>query len=153
MRPALLMFLLAGYAVALVPARRCHRDIGRFRRNLWVGYGSRDRWLRGIELAYVAGGWPALAVALAWRRSTTREGLVELRDRLREVQDEPERSGAGSGSPYGWVATPAAVRSSPTRRGISTRQCDCSSWARVTRKCPAGAPCANNRTFQTSPMS
>jgi hypothetical protein len=92
MKMVLLAFLLAGYVVALVPARLCHLDIGSFRRSLWVGYGSRDRWLRGIKLAYLTFGWPSLAVALAWRRSTTREGLSELRDQLREVQAEPERT-------------------------------------------------------------
>lgn len=94
MRALLPVFLLAGYVVALVPARLCHRDIGSFRRPLWVGYGSRDRWLRGIKIAYLAFGWPALVVATAWRRSTTRAGLIELRDELREVQGEPERSAA-----------------------------------------------------------
>lgn len=90
-----LTFLLTGWIVALVPARLCHRDIGSFRRTLWVGYGSRERWLRGIRLSYAAFGWPSLAVALAWRRSTTREGLVALRGELREVQHEPERTGTG----------------------------------------------------------
>jgi hypothetical protein len=95
MRIALLLFLLSGYVVAFVPARLCHLDIGSFRRTLWVGYGSRDRWLRGIKLSYIAFGWPSLCVALAWRRSTTREGLVALRGELREVQHEPERTASG----------------------------------------------------------
>lgn len=95
MRVALVAFLLVGWVVALVPARLCHLDIGSFRRSLWVGYGSRDRWLRGIKISYAAFGWPSLAVALAWRRSTTREGLVELRGELREVQHEPERTSSG----------------------------------------------------------
>jgi hypothetical protein len=94
MRTALLVFVLVGYVVALVPARLCHLDIGSFRRALWVGYGSRDRWLRTIKLSYIVFGWPSLLVALAWRRSTTRRALVELRDELREVQREPERTGA-----------------------------------------------------------
>ena len=45
MRQVFLVFVLVGYVVALVPARRCHLDIGSFRRALWVGYGSRDAWL------------------------------------------------------------------------------------------------------------
>ena len=94
MRTAFLGFVLVGYLVALGPARRCHRDIGSFRRSLWVGYGSRDHWLRAIKLSYVVFAWPSLVVAIAWRRSTTRSALVELRDELREVQREPERSGA-----------------------------------------------------------
>ncbi len=94
MRLLFLAFVLVGYVVALVPARRCHLDIGSFRRALWVGYGSRDAWLRAIKLSYVVFAWPSLVVALAWRRSTTRQGLVELRDELREVQGEPERTGA-----------------------------------------------------------
>lgn len=93
MRLVFLAFVLVGYVVALVPARLCHLDIGSFRRALWVGYGSRDAWLRAIKLSYVVFAWPSLVVALAWRRSTTRQGLVELRDELREVQREPERTG------------------------------------------------------------
>jgi hypothetical protein len=92
MRPVLLGALLAGYVVALVPARLCHLDIGGFRRSLWVGYGNRDAWLRGIRTSYLLFGWPSLVVALAWRRGQTRRALVELRDELREVQREPERT-------------------------------------------------------------
>ena len=51
------------------------------------------RRLRAIKLSYVVFAWPSLVVAVAWRRSTTRQGLVELRDELREVQREPERTG------------------------------------------------------------
>jgi hypothetical protein len=91
MRTVLLGVLLAGYVVALVPARLCHLDIGGFRRSLWVGYGDRDAWLRAIRTSYVLFGWPSLVVALAWRNSQTRRALVELRDDLREVQREPER--------------------------------------------------------------
>jgi hypothetical protein len=93
MRTWFVGFVLVGYVVAFVPARRCHLDVGSFRRALWVGYGSRDAWLRAIKLAYVVFAWPSLVVALAWRRSTTRRALVELRDELREVQREPERTG------------------------------------------------------------
>ena len=93
MRSIFLAFVLAGYVVALIPARRCHLDIGSFRRALWVGYGSRDAWLRAIKLSYIVFAWPSLMVAFAWRRSMTRQGLVELRDELREVQHEPERTG------------------------------------------------------------
>ncbi len=53
-------FSFLGYVVFLVPARRCHLDIGSFRRSLRVGYGNRDRWPTGIVLAYLAFG---LAVA------------------------------------------------------------------------------------------
>jgi hypothetical protein len=79
-------FLLAGYIVCVVPARLCHRDIGSFRRTLWVGYGNRDSWRKGIVVAFLAGGWPSLAVALAWRNGPTRKALVELRTEMREQQ-------------------------------------------------------------------
>ena len=92
MRTVLLGAVLAGYVRAFVPARLCHRDIGSFRRSLWVGYGDRDAWLRGIRTSYVLFGWPSLAVSLAWRRGRTRRALVEHRDELREVQREPERA-------------------------------------------------------------
>jgi hypothetical protein len=91
MRAVFLAFVVVGYLVAFLPARRCHRDIRGFRHSLWVGYGSREAWLRGVELAYIFFGWPALVVALVWRNGRTRRALVELRDELREVQYEPER--------------------------------------------------------------
>jgi hypothetical protein len=92
MRTVLPVVLLAGYVVALVPARLCHLDIGGFRRSLWVGFGDRGAWLRAIRVSYLLLGWPSLVVALAWRESRTRRALVELRDDLREVQREPERA-------------------------------------------------------------
>lgn len=75
--------VFAGYVVCLVPARRCHRDIGSFRRSLWVGYGNRDHWRTGIVLAYIAFGWPSLVVMLQWHTGTTRSALVELRTDMR----------------------------------------------------------------------
>ncbi len=76
-------FVVLGYLVCLVPARRCHRDIGSFRRSLWIGYGNRDHWRTGIVLAYLACGWPSLFVMLRWRTGTTRVALVELRTDMR----------------------------------------------------------------------
>ena len=94
MRPVLLVVVLAGYVAAFLPARRCHRDIGGLRRSLWVGYGSRDAWLRAVKVGYAGFGWPSLVVVVTWYRSRTRRALLELRNELREVQHEPERSGA-----------------------------------------------------------
>ena len=83
---ALAAIAVVGYVVAFVPARLCHLDIGGFRRTLWSGYGSRDRWLRSVKVAYIALGWPSLAVALAWRTSQTRRALVALRAQMRESE-------------------------------------------------------------------
>ena len=77
------VFVFLGYEVCLVPARRCHREIGGFRRSLWVGYGNRDRWRTGIVIAYLAFGWPSLVVMLQWRTGATRAALVELRTDMR----------------------------------------------------------------------
>jgi hypothetical protein len=85
------VFVVVGYGVAWVPMRRCRADVAGYRRSLWVGLGSRDGWMRGIECAYLALGWPALVVAIMWLRSPTRRVLAELRDDLRAVQREPER--------------------------------------------------------------
>ncbi len=76
-------FAFLGYVVCLVPAGRCHLDIGSFRRSLWVGYGNRDHWRTGIALAYLAFGWPSLIVTLQWRTGPTRSALVELRTDMR----------------------------------------------------------------------
>ena len=76
-------FAFFGYLVCLVPARRCHRDIGSFRRSLWIGYGNRDHWRIGIVLAYLAFGWPSLVMMLQWWSGPTRAALVELRTDMR----------------------------------------------------------------------
>ena len=76
-------FVVVGYLVCLVPARRSHLDIGSFRRALWVGYGNRDHWRTGIVIAYLAFGWPSLFVARQWHSGPTRAALVELRADLR----------------------------------------------------------------------
>ncbi len=86
---AFVAFVFAGYVVCLVPARRCHRDIGSFRRSLWVGYGNRDHWRTGIVLAYIAFGWPSLVVMFQWRTGTTRAALVELRTDMRNEAGAP----------------------------------------------------------------
>lgn len=78
-------FILVGYAICLVPARLCHRDIGSFRRTLWVGVGNRDNWLSGVRAAYLAFAWPSLVFALVWRTSQTRLELEELRTQMRAM--------------------------------------------------------------------
>lgn len=83
---------LAGYVVALVPARRAHLDIGRFRRVVWAGVGNRDRWLWAVRGSYLALGWPSIAVALAWWTSPTREVLTEVRAQLRTAEHHHDRS-------------------------------------------------------------
>ncbi|MEP6623233.1 MAG: hypothetical protein ABJC79_02220 [Acidimicrobiia bacterium] len=78
------IFVLVGYVVCLIPARLCHRDIGSFRRTLWVGFGKRDSWRKGIVAAYLAFGWPSLVFALNWWNGQTRRALVELRTQMQE---------------------------------------------------------------------
>jgi hypothetical protein len=95
-RIALIVFLLAGYLVAVVPARLCHLDIGGFRRSLWVGIGSRRRWLLAVRVGYLAFGWPSLGVALAWRTSTTRAALVEVRSQMKMHGGHHVESPSGS---------------------------------------------------------
>ncbi len=76
-------FVCLCYVVCLVPARRCHRDIGSFRRSLWIGYGNRDHWRTSIVLAYLAFGWPSLVVMMQWRTGPTRAALVDIRTDMR----------------------------------------------------------------------
>jgi hypothetical protein len=92
MKMVIAALVLGGYVLALVPARLCYRDIGSFRRTLWVGVGNRHRWLRGVLVAYLAFGWPSFVVFLTWRTGQTRRALVELRGDMRQ-QRLP--SGAG----------------------------------------------------------
>jgi hypothetical protein len=96
MRIAFFVFVAVGYVVAFAPARRCHLDIGRFRRSLWVGIGRRDHWLLGLRVSYLVFGWPALVVVLVWRTSPTREALVGLRSQMRGRQHTAAPSGSVS---------------------------------------------------------
>ncbi len=84
MRYVIAGVVLSGYVISVVPARLCHRDIGSFRKSLWVGYGDRDSWRTGIVLAYLAGGWPSLVVAAVWLTSKTRKALTDLRAEMHE---------------------------------------------------------------------
>jgi hypothetical protein len=79
----LLVFFALGYIVGFPAARWTRHDITSFHRPLWSGYGNREARRRGALVAYLLGGWPALLVALSWRRSALRAGLVEEREDLR----------------------------------------------------------------------
>lgn len=75
---------LIGYALALPIYLWHRRDLRTFRRPLWAGYGSRSARLRGATVCYVAAGWPEIFMALGWRRSQTRQALLEERENFRE---------------------------------------------------------------------
>jgi hypothetical protein len=51
------------------------KDISRVEPRSWVGLAGPGAWLTGLALGYALGGWGAIAVALAWRTSMTREAL------------------------------------------------------------------------------
>jgi hypothetical protein len=83
---AVLGFAIVGYLVA-VPALVWHRrDLKRFHRPLWAGYGSRRARLRGAAICYLAFGWPELLMALGWRVSVTRVALVVERESMRDAR-------------------------------------------------------------------
>ena len=78
--------VLLGYVVAFPVLWWHRRDLHSFRRPLWAGYGSRQAWLRGAVLCYLAVGWPELLMALSWRSSRMRSALVIERDEMREAR-------------------------------------------------------------------
>ena len=72
------VLLVVGYVVGLPALVWAWRDLARFPPPVWYWSGHRrEYWRAGLVAAYVAGGWPAIAVALAWWRSRIRS---ELRD-------------------------------------------------------------------------
>jgi len=88
---AVLDVIVIGWVVALVPAIWAFADMGRVPRRVWFWTGyARDGWRKGIVAAWVLGGWPAIVVAIAWRRSAARADvtaeLVEIRARHRRRQ-------------------------------------------------------------------
>ena len=72
----LAVVVLLGYLLGVPAALWCWRDLARFRRPLWVGYGNRGAWRRAVVLGLIALGWGALFVALGWRTGRTRPELI-----------------------------------------------------------------------------
>lgn len=95
---ALVVFVLAGYAAALVPFRRGLADLAQFPRSLWPhsGYRSRHSWRRRIVLSYLLAGWPAFVVVTAWWNSKQRATLV---DEWAFYRAEHEQAAAVSSAP------------------------------------------------------
>ena len=87
----LLLLLVAGHLFGLPVLAWCLRDLGSFHRPLWPGYGNRQSWRKGAIVAYALGGWPIILFAFGWRTGRTRAGLVEERERLRELGSHSTR--------------------------------------------------------------
>ncbi len=75
--------VLAAYLVAYPAFAWTYLDLRRYPRRLWTGYGNPHRWRQATDLAYLAGGLPVFAVAVAWRTSTTRAELRSVARRSR----------------------------------------------------------------------
>ena len=89
----LAVLVVLGYLIGVPAALWCFRDLARFRRPLWVGYGNRDAWRRGLVIGLVAFGWGAAIVALGWRTGRTRPELIG------ELERMPTDLGARSSGP------------------------------------------------------
>jgi hypothetical protein len=88
---AVLDLVVVGWIVALVPAIWAFVDLGRIPRRIWYWTGyHREPWRTGLVIAWVLGGWGAIVVAIAWRRSAARTVLLdefgEVRARHRRRQ-------------------------------------------------------------------
>jgi hypothetical protein len=67
-----------GYLVAIPALAWTWRDVTRIPRRLWRYSASHRRsWRRTLLAAYACLGWPAIAVAFTWWRSTERAGLLD----------------------------------------------------------------------------
>jgi hypothetical protein len=74
----LLDLILLGWIVGLWPAIWTFVDVGHIPRRIWYWTGyQREPWRTGVIVAWVLGGWAAVAVAVAWRRSEARVVLLE----------------------------------------------------------------------------
>ncbi|MGZ4691214.1 MAG: hypothetical protein ACXVJ7_14345 [Acidimicrobiia bacterium] len=73
--------VLAGYAAGIPAVIWARRDLSSFHTPLWIGFGNRDAWRRGLIVGLLLGGWPGLFVALGWRTGRIRAELVDERDR------------------------------------------------------------------------
>lgn len=75
------IIVLLGFVVGLPALAWTWNDLGRFPSPVWYWSGHRrEVWRTGLVLAYLATGWPALVVTLAWWRSRVR---TELREEAR----------------------------------------------------------------------
>jgi hypothetical protein len=83
----LVAVVVIGWVVALPVFAWHRRDIMSFQRPLWAGYGHRGTQLKRAAIAYAFFGWPELFVALAWRRSHTRESMTVERENLRDERE------------------------------------------------------------------
>jgi len=79
---AIAIALLAAYVVAYPAFAWTLRDLGRFPKNLWVGYGNSDQWRRATVIAYALGGLPVFVIALAWRNGPVREEMRKAAHRV-----------------------------------------------------------------------
>ncbi|MGZ4691739.1 MAG: hypothetical protein ACXVKA_08265 [Acidimicrobiia bacterium] len=79
---AAVVVVLAGYLVTYPVFAWTYSDVRRFPRHIWTGYGSPHPWRQAVGLSYLAAGWPVIAVALAWRTSSTRAELRDLAHRV-----------------------------------------------------------------------
>ncbi len=78
------LVILVGYLTALPPVIWAWRDLGRFPRPVWVGYGDRRAWRTGLLVTYLLGGWPGLFLAVGWLTGRTRAELRGERERWAE---------------------------------------------------------------------
>jgi hypothetical protein len=88
----LAMVVVAGWVVAVAPVVWAYSDIARIPRPVWYWTGfRREPWRVGLAVAWLCGGWPAIAVVVAWRRSAARRALLEekLEVRNRHHRNQP----------------------------------------------------------------
>jgi len=84
-----LILLLAGFGVGLVALAWAWVDLSRFPPQVWYWSGNRrEMWRIGLVLGFLATGWPAMVVAIAWWRSASR---AELRDEAHFLRETHRR--------------------------------------------------------------
>lgn len=91
-RELVIAIIVVGYAVALPALLWMLRDLARIPRGLWRYAASRppQAWRAAVIAGYVCGGWPALVVAVSWRRGRERATLL---DDWADMHERNQRSG------------------------------------------------------------
>ena len=84
-----IVVVVAGYLVGLPAYIWTRQELRRIHPHLWDTVGTPHPWRHAITLAYLATGWPAIVVALAWRYGPTRRRLLSFRRRARPSQPSP----------------------------------------------------------------
>ena len=79
----IVIVVIVGYVAGLPAYAWTRHDLRGIHPHLWDAVGTPHPWRQAITLAYLAAGWPAICVGLAWRLGRTRRQIFRFRRRAR----------------------------------------------------------------------